>query len=72
MSDRNVEELTEKAQAIMALVNELTKEAEDAGFGLSLENDAICFEDWQSSSCYGEGDGGFVVNSQGVWHSSSC
>lgn len=56
----------------MALVDELTKEAEDAGFGLSLENDAICFEDWQSSSCYGEGDDGFVVNSQGVWHSSSC
>ena len=72
MSDRNVEELTEKAQAIMVLVDELTKEAEDAGFGLSLENDAICFEDWQSSSCYGEGDDGFVVNSQGVWHSSSC
>lgn len=70
MSYRNVEELTEKAQTIMALVDELTKEAEDAGFGLSLEDDAICFEDWQSSSCYG--DDGFVVNSQGVWHSSSC
>ncbi|BDU13263.1 hypothetical protein [Escherichia phage phiWec190] len=72
MSDRNAQALADKAKAIMSLVDELTKEAEKEGFGLSLENNAICFEDWQSSACYGEADDGFTVDSDGVWYSSNC
>lgn len=72
MSDRNAQALADKAKAIMSLVDELTKEAEKEGFGLSLENNSICFEDWQSSACYGEADDGFTVDSDGVWYSSNC
>lgn len=72
MSDRNAQELADKAKEIMKLVDALVAEAEQFGFSVSLENDAISFEDWQSSACYGEGDDGFTVNSDGVWYSSSC
>lgn len=73
MSDRNVEELTEKAKAISKLVIELEALAEEAGFGISIEDATVSFRDWQSSDCYGEGTGeDFTVSDDSVWYSSGC
>lgn len=68
-------ELMEKAAALTKLFNEVA--------GLATENDyclkfytsdgTMEFNDWLSSSCYGEGDDGFGVNADGsIWQSSSC
>ncbi|YP_010844016.1 hypothetical protein PP427_gp160 [Salmonella phage KM16] len=68
-------ELMEKAAALSKLFNEVVELAKDNDYGLEFDTSdgTMEFNDWLSSSCYGEGDDGFGVNADGsIWQSSSC
>jgi hypothetical protein len=69
------QELVEKAQALHKLYVEVKDLAEEHDYGIEFDTSdgTMEFNDWQSSACYGEGDEGFGINSDGaVWESSSC
>ncbi len=68
-------ELMEKAAALSKLFNEVAELAKDNDYGMEFDTSdgTMEFNDWLSSSCFGEGDDGFGVNSDGsIWQSSSC
>lgn len=68
-------ELTEKASQLTKLFGEIKELAAQNSYGVSIDEDdgTLTFEDWDSSSCFGEGDEGFGTNSDGsIWESSSC
>ncbi|WJZ28010.1 hypothetical protein NCTGTJJY_CDS0131 [Serratia phage 92A1] len=68
-------ELQTKAQALADLFIEVKALAEENNYGMEFDtyDGTIDFNDWLSSSCYGEGDEAFGVGPKGqVWHSSSC
>lgn len=68
-------ELEVKAKILADLFVEVKELAETHSYGINFDTDdgTIEFEDWRSSSCYGEGDDGFSVAPKGkIWHSSSC
>lgn len=68
-------ELMEKAAALTKLFNEVAGLATENDYGLKFDTSdgTMEFNDWLSSSCYGEGDDGFGVNADGsIWQSSSC
>lgn len=63
-----------KAKELQSLLKDLEKLAEENDYGIDMDcPDMIKFEDWQSSSCYGEADDSFSVDRDGnVWESSFC
>lgn len=68
-------ELMEKAVQLQKLLVEVKTLAGEHNYGIEIDtfSDTLDFEDWLSSSCYGEGDEGFGVNADGtLWQSSSC
>lgn len=68
-------ELQEKAKELAKLFGEVKELAASNDYGLQFDtyDGSIEFEDWLSSSCFGEGDDGFGVNPDGtIWQSSSC
>lgn len=68
-------ELMEKAVQLQKLLVEVKDLASDNDYGIQIDtySNTLDFEDWLSSSCYGEGDEGFGVSGDGtLWQSSSC
>ena len=73
-------ELMEKAVQLQKLLTEVRGLASENDYALKINgsefnDDAfeLEFDDWMSSSCYGEGDDGFGVYENGtLWQSSSC
>lgn len=69
------DELVQKAKELQVMLKEVNElaAAHDYGMQIDVDNNSIEFEDWLSSSCYGEGDEAFNIESNGsVWMSSSC
>ncbi|AAQ81382.1 hypothetical protein PHG31p62 [Aeromonas phage 31] len=66
--------LVEKAKELQKLLIEVNDLASENNYGVQINSDnSIEFDDWLSSSCYGEGDEAFNIESDGsVWMSSSC
>lgn len=68
-------ELMEKASALTKLFAEVKELATENHYGVDIDigDGTLTFDDWLSSSCYGEGDDGFGTAPDGtVWQSSSC
>ena len=69
------ETLMQKASELTKLFNEVKELADKNQYGVDFdtEDGTLNFDDWLSSSCYGEGDEGFGTNQDGsIWESSSC
>lgn len=68
------DELIQKAKELQLLLKEVDALATAHDYGMEIRSDnSIEFDDWLSSSCYGEGDEAFNIESDGsVWMSSSC
>lgn len=68
------DELVQKAKELHKLLVEVDALARGHDYGMEVRSDgSIEFDDWLSSSCYGEGDEAFNIESDGsVWMSSSC
>ncbi|AFN39494.1 hypothetical protein [Aeromonas phage AS-yj] len=70
-------ELVEKAKQLAVLLKEVRDLAGQHDYGVELDTDSdeIVFNDWLSSSCYGEGGEGFTVSvdaEPSYWEESSC
>ncbi|QPI13993.1 hypothetical protein MYO4S_00242 [Serratia phage 4S] len=68
-------ELMQKAVELQKLLVEVKNLAEEHNYGIQIDtySNTLDFDDWMSSSCYGEGDEGFGVSADGsLWQSSSC
>ncbi|QAY01098.1 hypothetical protein ZPAH1_orf00078 [Aeromonas phage ZPAH1] len=68
------QELIEKAKELAEKIKEVRELASQNDYGMEIEHGQIRFEDWLSSSCYGEGGEGFTVDEDDnhVWEESSC
>lgn len=66
-------ELVEKAVQLQKLLVEVEALATEHDYGMEINGNEVDFDDWLSSSCYGEGSESFGVNADGsVWMESSC
>lgn len=68
-------ELEKKATEFTKLFKEIEDLAREHDYGVDISTFAgtLTFDDWLSSSCYGEGGEGFGTNEDGsIWYESGC
>ncbi|UOX40448.1 hypothetical protein OBDJBBDK_00124 [Aeromonas phage AhFM11] len=67
------DELVQKAKELQKLLAEVDALAAEHDYGMEINGNEVDFNDWLSSSCYGEGSEAFGIHADGsVWMESNC